>query len=66
MDTKSVIGRFEAERQALALMDHPNIARVFEAGASESGRPYFVMELDRSQRYETAIALAPTIFLHHG
>ncbi len=47
-------------------MDHPNIARVFEAGASESGRPYFVMELDRSQRYETAIALAPTIFLHHG
>jgi serine/threonine protein kinase len=45
MDTKSVIARFEAERQALALMDHPNIARVFDAGATENGRPYFVMEL---------------------
>ena len=45
MDTKAVIARFEAERQALALMDHPNIARVFDAGATESGRPYFVMEL---------------------
>jgi eukaryotic-like serine/threonine-protein kinase len=45
MDTKMVITRFEAERQALALMDHPNIARVFDAGATESGRPYFVMEL---------------------
>ena len=45
MDTKNVIARFEAERQALALMDHPNIARVLDAGASESGRPYFVMEL---------------------
>ena len=44
-DTKSVIARFEAERQALALMDHPNIAHVFDAGATESGRPYFVMEL---------------------
>ncbi len=47
MDTKSVITRFEAERQALALMDHPNIAKVFDAGATESGRPYFVMELIR-------------------
>ena len=47
MDTKSVIARFEAERQALALMDHPNIARVFDAGATETGRPYFVMELVR-------------------
>ena len=47
MDTKSVIGRFEAERQALALMDHPNIAKVFDAGATASGRPYFVMELVR-------------------
>jgi serine/threonine protein kinase/uncharacterized protein HemY len=47
MDTKSVIGRFEAERQALALMDHPNIAKVFDAGATEAGRPYFVMELVR-------------------
>ena len=45
MDTKQVIARFEAERQALALMDHPNIARVLDAGATGSGRPYFVMEL---------------------
>jgi serine/threonine protein kinase/tetratricopeptide (TPR) repeat protein len=47
MDTKQVIARFEAERQALALMDHPNIARVLDAGATDSGRPYFVMELVR-------------------
>jgi WD40 repeat protein/serine/threonine protein kinase len=47
MDTRQVIARFEAERQALALMDHPNIAKVLEAGATESGRPYFVMELVR-------------------
>src|SRR5438046_6215522 len=45
MDTKSVIARFEAERQALALMDHPNIAKVHDAGATDSGRPYCVMEL---------------------
>ena len=45
MDTKNVIARFEAERQALALMDHPNIAKVLDAGATETGRPYFVMEL---------------------
>ena len=45
MDTRQVIARFEAERQALALMDHPNIARVLDAGATDSGRPYFVMEL---------------------
>jgi len=45
MDTKQVIGRFEAERQALALMDHPNIAKVLDAGATDTGRPYFVMEL---------------------
>ena len=45
MDTRSVIARFEAERQALAMMDHPNIAKVFDAGATETGRPYFVMEL---------------------
>jgi serine/threonine protein kinase/tetratricopeptide (TPR) repeat protein len=50
MDTKSVIARFEAERQALALMDHPNIAKVFDAGATESGRPYFVMELVRGTK----------------
>ncbi len=47
MDTKNVIARFEAERQALALMDHPSIAKVFDAGATDSGRPYFVMELVR-------------------
>jgi serine/threonine protein kinase len=45
MDTREVIARFEAERQALAMMDHPNIARVLDAGATEAGRPYFVMEL---------------------
>ena len=45
MDTRTVIARFESERQALALMDHENIARVFDAGATDSGRPYFVMEL---------------------
>jgi serine/threonine protein kinase len=45
MDTEQVVARFEAERQALALMDHPNIAKVLDAGATESGRPYFVMEL---------------------
>ncbi len=47
MDSKQVIARFEAERQALAMMDHPNIARVLDAGATDSGRPYFVMELVR-------------------
>jgi serine/threonine protein kinase len=47
MDTKEVIARFEAERQALAMMDHPNIAKVFDAGTTETGRPYFVMELVR-------------------
>jgi len=47
MDTKAVVARFEAERQALALMDHPNIAKVLDAGSTESGRPYFVMELVR-------------------
>ena len=47
MDSQQVIARFEAERQALALMDHPNIAKVFDAGATETGRPYFVMELVR-------------------
>ncbi len=45
MDTRQVIARFEAERQALAMMDHPNIARVLDAGATETGRPYFVMDL---------------------
>ena len=50
MDTKSVIARFEAERQALALMDHPNIAKVFDGGVTQTGRPYFVMELVRGVR----------------
>jgi WD40 repeat protein/serine/threonine protein kinase len=45
MDSRQTVARFEAERQALALMDHPNIAKVFDAGTTESGRPYFVMEL---------------------
>ncbi|MDX2198673.1 MAG: serine/threonine-protein kinase [Phycisphaerae bacterium] len=49
MDTKQVIARFEAERQALAMMDHPNIARVFDAAATDSGRPYFVMELVKGE-----------------
>ena len=47
MDTRQVIARFEAERQALAMMDHPNIAKVFDAGATDQGRPFFVMELVR-------------------
>ena len=45
MDTNQVVARFEAERQALALMDHPNIAKVLDAGATDTGRPFFVMEL---------------------
>src|SRR5262245_51531638 len=47
MDTREVVARFEAERQALAMMDHPHIAKVLDAGTTESGRPYFVMELVR-------------------
>ena len=50
MDTKQVVARFEAERQALAMMDHPNIAKVLDAGTTEQGRPYFVMELVRGIR----------------
>jgi len=57
MDTKEVVARFEQERQALARMDHPNIAKVFDAGATPLGRPYFVMEL------VTAIRVSPR-FLH--
>jgi len=53
MDTKEVIARFEVERQALALMDHPNIARVFDAGTTETGRPYFAMELVRGNPITT-------------
>src|SRR6266568_3548299 len=50
MDTRQVVSRFEAERQALAIMDHPNIAKVLDAGTTENGRPYFVMELVRGIR----------------
>src|SRR5437588_7662057 len=50
MDTRQVVARFEAERQALALMDHPGIAKVFDGGATQSGRPFFVMELVRGVR----------------
>jgi serine/threonine protein kinase/tetratricopeptide (TPR) repeat protein len=49
MDTRQVVARFEQERQALAIMDHPHIARVFDAGATETGRPYFVMELVKGE-----------------
>ncbi len=49
MDTRQVVARFEQERQALAIMDHPNIARVLDAGATESGRPFFVMELVKGE-----------------
>jgi serine/threonine protein kinase len=59
MDTKSVIARFEAERQALALMDHPNIAKVLDAGATDTGRPYFVMKLVRGIKITD-----PKLFLH--
>ena len=47
MDTRQVVARFEAERQALAMMEHPHIAQMLDAGVTESGRPYFVMELVR-------------------
>jgi len=53
MNTESIIARFEIERQALALMDHPNIAKVLDAGAASSGRPYFVMELVAGERITT-------------
>ena len=62
MDTAQVVARFEAERQALALMDHPNIARVFDAGTTDSGRPYFVMELVKGMpitQYCDTVRLTP-------
>ena len=55
-----MIARFEAERQALALMDHPNIAKVLDAGATEAGRPYFVMELVRGIKYHRVLRPEPT------
>jgi WD40 repeat protein/serine/threonine protein kinase len=68
MDTRQVIARFEAERQALALMDHPNIAKVFDAGTTQTGRPYFVMELVRGVRItdycgETRLSTQPRLDL---
>jgi len=53
MDTRAVVARFEQERQALAVMDHPNIAKVFDAGATDAGRPYFVMELVKGEPITT-------------
>jgi serine/threonine protein kinase/WD40 repeat protein len=50
MDSRQIVARFEAERQALAMMDHPNIARIFDAGTTDAGRPYFVMELVRGMK----------------
>jgi WD40 repeat protein/tRNA A-37 threonylcarbamoyl transferase component Bud32 len=71
MDTRQVVARFEAERQALALMDHPHIAKVLDAGATDTGRPYFVMELVRGvpiTRYCDENNLAPAerldLFIH--
>ncbi len=76
MDTKDVIARFEAERQALALMDHPHVAKVLDAGETDSGRPYFVMELvrgvpitkfcnqqklDTRQRIELFVTVCPAV-----
>src|SRR5262249_56321520 len=62
MDTRQVIARFEAERQALALMEHPNIGRVLDAGATATGRPYFVMEMVKGvpiTTYCDAVHLTP-------
>ena len=66
MDTKQVIARFEAERQALALMDHPNIAKVLDAGATETGRPYFVMELVQGHPDHRLLRPAPALTLRNG
>jgi WD40 repeat protein/serine/threonine protein kinase len=70
MDTQSVVARFEAERQALAMMEHPNIARVLDAGATEKGRPFFVMELvsglkitDYCDRHELSIRQRLELFI---
>src|SRR5262249_7441931 len=81
MDTREVIARFEQERQALALMDHPHIAKVLDAGATETGRPYFVMEyvegvpiteycdshrLDLRQRFELMFDVCQAVQHAHG
>jgi eukaryotic-like serine/threonine-protein kinase len=65
MDTRQVIARFEQERQALAMMDHPNIARVLDAGETPAGRPYFVMELVRGLKI-TEFCDAPPRFSVHA
>ena len=59
MDTREVVARFEAERQALAVMDHPGIARVFDAGATDAGRPFFVMELVEGEPITAVLRPAP-------
>jgi serine/threonine protein kinase len=64
MDSKQVVARFEAERQALAFMDHANIARVLDAGASDTGRPYFVMELVRGVPITQSRLLAHSLTWH--
>ncbi len=61
MDTREVVARFEAERQALALMDHPNIAKVFDAGATDAGRPYFAMELVEGDADHRVLRSAATL-----
>jgi hypothetical protein len=60
MDTSAVVARFELERQALALMDHPSIARVFDAGTTDSGRPFFAMELVRGSAHHGLLSAAST------
>lgn len=66
MDTRQVIARFEAERQALAMMEHPNIAKVLDAGTTDSGRPYFDMELVKgvpapSKAQDTSCSWEPSV-----
>lgn len=70
MDTKGVLARFDMERQALAMMDHPNISKVFDAGSTETGRPYFVMELVLGSRItdfcdQNRLTIAERVSLFH-
>ena len=64
MDTRDVVARFEAERQALAMMDHPNIAKVLDAGSTAAGRPYFVMELVRGSAADATTADRQRLSMH--
>jgi serine/threonine protein kinase len=66
MDTKQVIARFEAERQALALLKHPNIAQVYDAGMTPLGRPYFIMEHVKGLSLSGADAVIDTIYLRRN